>query len=310
MRIAHFTDIHVTERPSRVSWSDLFSKRFLGWANLKLGGRYGHFRDAAEIAGALVKDLEGIRPDHVVSTGDLTGISLPSEFEAARLALQPLLADARVTGIPGNHDVYVRSAVREKLYEAAFGAWTRTDFAPGDFPEETRGVYPYPLVRFLCDEAVLLCLRDVRPNPFHDSSGLVGPLQLRALERLLADPRVARRTKLLGLHYGLCRAAGSPDSHFHGLRDARAVRDIAVRGGIALVLHGHLHGRFVIPRGPLSPVPISNPGSLASRHPRHARAYHVYTVGGGRIELAARRYDDEARAFVAWPEAPGSGQIV
>jgi 3',5'-cyclic AMP phosphodiesterase CpdA len=306
LRIAHFTDLHVTENPSKIAWRDLLSKRFLGWVNLSLR-RFPVFRDAAEVTRALVRDLEQLKPDHLVSTGDLTGMSLHSEFETARDALGPLLDHPELTGIPGNHDVYVKAADHGRTYEQYFGLWTRTDLAPEDFPEAFRTLYPYPLVRFLSEDAVLLCLRDVHARAFHDSSGEVGELQLRALEHLLAEEPIARRQKILALHYGLCRADGSPDGRLHGLRDAGALISIARKAGVSLVIHGHLHGRFVLRADENFSLSIANAGSATSSH--HERAYHVITVDRGRIEVAARRYDPASQRFVAWPEAPGAGVV-
>jgi 3',5'-cyclic AMP phosphodiesterase CpdA len=307
LRIAHFTDIHFTERPTRIPFRKLFSKRVLGLVNLALLGRYRSFADARRFAEALVRDLEEARPDHIISTGDLTGLSLPSEFESARAALAPLLAAENVIGIPGNHDVYVRSAVKDRLYEGAFGIWTRTDLVPADFPEALRASWPYPLVRDLGESTTLIALMDVRPTILHDSSGFVPEAQVRLLEHFLGDGRLAGRTKVLALHTGLCRADGSCDRRLHGLRNARALHDVAARHGVALVLHGHIHRRFVIPACEGRPFAIANPGSLTSRHDQHA--YHILEIDGGRIRLEARRFDEDRGVFVAWPGAPGTGLI-
>jgi 3',5'-cyclic AMP phosphodiesterase CpdA len=250
------------------------------------------------VARALTRDLEGLAPDHILTTGDHTGLSLPSEFEAARAALEPLFRMKNVTSIPGNHDVYVASAAREKLYERWFGEWTRTDLQVDDFPAEDRCAFPYPLVRLLGDDVALLCLRDVRPAALYDSSGRVPEKQLRVLERLLGLPEIRRRVKVLALHYGLVRADSSPDTRLHGLVNAPAVRRLASEGGVALVIHGHLHDRFVHPQGSIGPMAIANPGALA-----------YATIGRERITLAARHYVEERDRFEAWPEAPGSGVI-
>jgi 3',5'-cyclic AMP phosphodiesterase CpdA len=297
VRLAHFTDMHITENP-----------RLVGWTNLAFFGRFASHRDAPAIARALVRDLERLAPDHIVSTGDFTGLSLRSEFAAAREVLLPLLDSGRaVTVIPGNHDVYVRSAARERLYESVFGPWIRTDLAPEDLPAGTRDLYPYPLVRFLGEEAVLVCLRDVRPTLILDSSGRAGKRQLLALAALLRHPRLAGRTKVLVLHYGLRRADGTPDAWHHRLRDAEAVLALAEEAGVVLALHGHIHSRYVLPSGTASPVAMANPGSLTSSH--GARAYHLITLDGGAVSIEARRYDAAAGEFVAWRDAPGTGLV-
>lgn len=307
LRLAHFSDIHVTESPDRIRWRDLLSKRVIGWVNLRFSGRSGALRGALQVTRALVRDLQELEPDHILTTGDHTGLSLPPEFEAAREALGPLLEMTNVTSIPGNHDVYVKSALRERLYEQWFGEWTRSDLAPEDFPAADRDAYPYPLVRLIGEELALLCLRDVRPCAFYDSSGRVPASQLRVLEHILALPRIRTRVKVLALHYGLVRADRSADARLHGLRNARDVLRIASAGGVAMVVHGHLHGRFVHRQGEAVSMAIANPGALA--YAGRSMAYHVYAIERDRIEVNARRYIVDRDRFEAWPDAPGSGVV-
>jgi 3',5'-cyclic AMP phosphodiesterase CpdA len=307
-RLAHFTDLHFTQAPRHYAWRDLLSKRCVGWANLALLGRYPLFRDAAEVTRACVADLARQRPDHVMITGDFTATSLPSEFDAARAALAPLLESGlETTVIPGNHDVYVRSALRDRLFERAFGRWARTEWQAHEFPASVRGLYPFPLVRLLGRDVALIALRDARPAWLLDSSGRVGPAQRSMLRALLGAPELAERTKVLALHYGLRRRDRSPDTHRHGLRDAEAVLRIAEEAGVSLVIHGHLHGRFVFSSGTVSVPAIADPGSLTAAS--GPRAYHVYHVGSESIELEARRYDASSGQFVAWPDGPGVGRV-
>ncbi len=307
VRIAHFSDVHITQQPSEIAWRDLLSKRFVGWANLRFFGRYAALADAETVAAALVDDLDELKPDHVLSTGDLTGLSLPSEFAAARRALAPLLERANVTSIPGNHDVYVRSAAASGLYDEAFGTWTRTEVSHEEMPADVAHDYPYPLLRYIENDIVLCCLRDVRPAPLHDSSGLVPAAQLRALDHLLGSQAVAPRRKILALHYGLCRHDGSPDTRLHGLRNAKDVWDIAERHGVTLVVHGHLHHRFVHAQGAVAPFAIANPGALA--YSRGDRTYHVYHFDTDSVRLEVRRFNAEQQRFNEWSAAPGSGCI-
>jgi 3',5'-cyclic AMP phosphodiesterase CpdA len=303
LRLAHFSDVHIGIEPARMRWRDLCSKRLLGWVNLRLLGRGAALAEAPAVARALLADLEALRPDHILFTGDATCISLPEEFEAARKVFAPLLDDPRVIGIPGNHDVYVREAERRGEFERSFGAWMRSDLERGAFPTELQSHYPFPLLRLLGEEAALIALRDVHPVFWHDSTGWVGEAQLAALEWLLERPDLRGRLRILALHYGLRRGDGSPDTCFHRLRDAGKVFEIAARKGVHLVLHGHLHGRFVHPAGKLAPFAIANPGALA--HRRHRMAYHVYEIGGGSVRLEVRRFDGDAGAFArSQAEAP------
>jgi 3',5'-cyclic AMP phosphodiesterase CpdA len=320
IRIAHFTDLHVTEPPGDIAWKDLLSKRFIGWLNLKLGGRHDAMSDAVGIARAFVEDIREIDPDHVLFTGDVTGLSLPSEFERAHAILEPLVTAHNVTGIPGNHDVYVRSAVRRNLFDHWFGPWLQTDLRRRELPGPLQSSYPLPLVRYVGDEVAIVCLLDSRPTWWHDSSGHVDDVQLRAAEHILTHV-VADRVRILALHYALRRPDGSPDTYLHRLRNAEDVLAMAARTKVDLVVHGHIHHRAIQPTtqptGPTATVTIptvtiptvtmANPGPLAFRN--CARAYHIYTVESGRIALSARRFDDASNRFVDWPDAPGAGPL-
>lgn len=295
-RLAHFTDIHLTAPPRDIPWRALLDKRFAGWLNLKVLGRYRQLADAARVTRAFVDDVGEMAPDHILFTGDATGLSLRSEFEEARGLLAPLLENGRITGIPGNHDVYVRSAVEERLYDTYLGEWERSDRP--DSP---------PIVRLLGKRLALVCLVDSRPVPLHDSSGRIGEEQLRRLADLLEDAVLRTRRRIVALHYGPLRANGRPDTRLHGLRDGRRFLEIVDAAGVDLVVHGHLHGRFLLPRASRRAVTITTPGSLT--HIAHDRAYHIYHLRGDDLHLEARRYDEDSQTFVAWPEAPGTGRI-
>ncbi len=83
LRIAHVSDTHVLSAGG-VQWRNLlFNKRLAGQANLLLRRGRVHRREylhavlAAAAAGA----------DHVVVTGDITNLSLESEYDEARTLL-------------------------------------------------------------------------------------------------------------------------------------------------------------------------------------------------------------------------------
>ena len=295
MKIAHFSDIHITATSGAIPWRAMFSKRIVGWLNLQFG-RKNDFREASRITEALVADLQETGADHILFTGDLTGLALDSEFKEAHRLLEPLLGVPGITGIPGNHDFYVADAVKKGTYELLFGPWEQSDLDN-----------PPPIVRLLGEDVALIALRDSRVNAFHDSSGLVGAEQLGRLEKVLADPALEGRRKLLALHYGLRRSTGELDGAYHGLRDAEELLSIAHKGKVELFLHGHLHNRFVLPSGERTPITIATPGSAT--HSRYERAYHLLEITPAGIELSARRYDAASMSFTAWPDAPGAGRL-
>ena len=296
MKIAHFSDIHITASSSAIPWRAMLSKRIVGWLNLQMLGRKKDFREAGRITEALVDDLQEVEADHILFTGDLTGLALDSEFKEAHRLLEPLLGVPGITGIPGNHDFYVSDAVRAGTYDLLFGPWEQSDLEN-----------PPPIVRLLGDDVALIVLRDSRVNAFHDSSGLVGSEQLGRLEEVLADPALEGRRKLLALHYGPRQGTGALDGPYHGLRDAEQLLSTAQGGKVELLLHGHLHNRFVLPTGDHTPITIANPGSAT--HSRYERAYHIIEIDSEGIELSARHYDASSKSFTSWPDAPGSGRL-
>ena len=296
-RLAHFSDIHLTAAPTRMPWRTLLSKHFVGWVNLRLLGRYPFLADAATVTRAFVRDIEEVAPDHVLFTGDATGLSLQIEFAEAREVLAPLIETGRITGIPGNHDLYLRSSVRKGLYETALGsAWETSDLPS-----------PPPIVRLFGDRLALICLKDSRPTALYDSSGVIGSRQLERLGEVLAEDDVRRRVRIVALHYAPLLSTGLPDTRLHGLRDAPAFIDVVNRGEVDLVVHGHIHKRFFIARTPRLAAPLTTPGSLTYR--LYDRAYHIYHVGDEGIRLDVRRYEETTNTFVPWPDAPGAGPI-
>ena len=295
-RLAHFTDIHITDPPDL--WPHLRrpSKRLVGWANLRFTKRWQRFRDAPHIVEALVADILELDPDHVLFTGDLTSLSLDSEFHAAQRLLLPLIRRGKISGLPGNHDLYTPRAARSGLYRKLFGSWEESDLT--DSP---------PWARRLSADLALIGVVDSRPTGLFDSSGRIGEEQLERLRRHLSDPRIDSCHRILALHYGPRLADGSPDTPRHGLRDAEHLLEVAREGGVDLIVHGHLHRRFVLPAGPATPIPIANPGSAT--YGGGERAYHLLEVGSNSITLSARRFDPGRGRFVIWPDAPASGLL-
>jgi len=294
IRIAHFTDIHFTELPSRVPFRKLLSKRLLGWANMKVFGRYADFEKTTLVAQALTKDLASQNLDGIVFTGDLTGLSLETEFAAAKQGLAPLLEDHRVLGIPGNHDVYTFGS--KGAFERHFAAWIRSE---GNEPET------YPIVRTYGDEAAVIAVKDVRPCLPHDSSGHLPADQIERLRRIVGE--LEGRVIVLAMHYCIRMQDQSRDSYFHRLRNDRQVLKLAEDLGIDLIICGHVHHRSVHRRGEGSPVAFANPGSVS--HGRRGRIYHVLTIEDGEIELSARQFDAETSTFQEWAQAPQIGRL-
>src|SRR5690554_6518437 len=84
MLLAHLSDIHVLDLAG-VRFYRFFNKRVTGGLNLLLKRSKAHKPALLEEA---LDRIEGLGCDHVLVTGDLTNLALPSEFERARRILE------------------------------------------------------------------------------------------------------------------------------------------------------------------------------------------------------------------------------
>ena len=120
LRIIHLSDIHFWR--IEIGPRDFFSKRIVGAASLLLGRARAFKLDRMP---AVIDRVLGLKPDHVVISGDLTTTASDGEFGDARSGLSALLEDpSRVTIVPGNHDRYTGEAQRSRRFEEYFGPYT------------------------------------------------------------------------------------------------------------------------------------------------------------------------------------------
>src|SRR5262245_54945270 len=209
VRLAHFSDVHVTARPLGWRAADWLSKRVPGWVNLSWLGRAHTFRAADEVVAALVTELRQLRPDRVIFSGDATALGFDAEH--ARAAALLGLADGEPLpglAVPGNHDYYVRRCVTAGLFERHFAprlAGERVDGATYPFAQRVGPVW-------------LVAVNSCKPNRLPwDASGRTGDEQLARLERLLAS--LAPGPRILVTHYPVCRRCGRDETRGHGLLD-------------------------------------------------------------------------------------------
>jgi 3',5'-cyclic AMP phosphodiesterase CpdA len=313
LTLAHLSDLHATEvSPSGVL--PLLGKRGLGFLSWHLRRRRAH---RAEVLEALLRDLEQSRPDHVVVTGDLTNVSLPEEFVAARGWLTRLGSPDRVTAVPGNHDAYVR--IEEARSIALWSEYLVSDPGGQDLLlevcalEKTEAI-GFPSVRLLAGVA-LVGLCSALPTPLFHATGEIGEAQLARLEAVLAELGARGYLRVVLVHHP--PAPGSVSAR-RALRDGEALCAVLRRCGAELVLHGHLHRtRVDALQGPAWPIPVvggrsaSHGGGGADRLAR----YHLFGIGGRaaapRIVMREREYDPQAGAFreVGPPEGVVLAQV-
>ena len=277
--LAHLSDPHLPMPEARPG--QLLNKRATGYFNW---WRNRHRIHVPQALAGIVADIKARQPDHIALTGDLVNVSLPQEFERAARWLTDFSGPDRITVIPGNHDVYVRTDWADSL--GRWGAYIASDGAP-----PAAGFDVFPTVRRR-GEVALVGL----------SSGVVKPPLLATGE--VGEAQLARAEKILGElgRQGLCRVVmihhpPLPESRFKWLTDRAAFRAMVRRAGCELVLHGHNH-RSEVGRidGPLGPVPVLGVASAsAAPDSKYGRArYHLIRI---EREAAAWRFGVEILAL-------------
>jgi 3',5'-cyclic AMP phosphodiesterase CpdA len=282
LRIAHFSDIHLTAKPLRLAALDWFGKRATGWLNARLG-RGKHFLDASTVAGVMAADLRSRGYDHVVFSGDATTLGLRVEFEEVERVLGPGDGWPPAIAVPGNHDYYTPRAAKVGEFERVFAPWQTGERLNGHTYPFAQKAGPLWLVGVNSSDANLL---------FWDSRGRVGVPQLDRLRDLFAG--LPPGPRVMVTHYPLCLAGGQPESRWRRLRDALHLRELATAAGVKLWLHGHRHAGYFRHADSSLPFPVVCAGSATQA----ARwSYNEYTFAEGMMHGRRRVWDPDVGTF-------------
>ncbi len=303
LRLGHISDLHVLELtgvPLR-AWA---SKRITGLANLALGRRGSH---SLAIAEALPTALSDAGVDHVALTGDVSNLSLTSEFQRARDLIANIGGPERLTLIPGNHDVYTRGALASARFERCFARWLA---APGASAERViaageAGRLGWPIVRDLTPFARIYALSSAIPTGPLIAQGEVGAEQLARLAAARQSEPATVRHRIVMLHHNLHRRSPLHERTAQ-LTDraqlARALREL----GATLVLHGHSHEpnqHHLVPEdGSGTRIPVLGCGSSTWNRPDRDHMAHFNTMdleADGGISAKAYVWRPESRRFEA-----------
>lgn len=283
LRFVHVSDIHLLDLQGVRPWHYL-NKRITGRVNLALKRRRGHDEQIFDRA---VEHGLALGAERLVVTGDLSNLSLPSEFAHVRRRLASI--GLPVTVIPGNHDAYTKGVVRDNLFDLHFREFMDGERVDGDFPFVQR-----------FDEVALIGVSTaVTSLPLY-ATGTVGRDQLERLDAVLARLGEQHVVRVVLIHHppvaGVAKAR-------HDLRDLDAFGEVIARRGAELILHGHEHRNLetILP-GPGGAVPVHGiaSGTSRSQRPGHEAAFSLYQVDRHRIhrELYTWNGTSFARAHV------------
>lgn len=206
--------------------------------------------------------------DHIVLTGDIAANAEERDFLLVRdiLGSYGLLDAGKLTVIVGNHDIYGgvhtvedilsfpdRCRITDyerKLYR--FHEQFHETFEGARFASE--GLL-YPFSKTFGD-VVLIGMNSVRryslfSNPI-GSNGHVDDYQQRLVKQLVTDPLFANKKKVALVHHHFCKVNSKAQGTMHSvwgvierhtmkLRGRNSLVRLLKKGGVELVLHGHLH---------------------------------------------------------------------
>jgi 3',5'-cyclic AMP phosphodiesterase CpdA len=282
IRLAHFSDVHLSA--PRCGWKprDWFNKRLTSWLNHRFS-RAARFALAEEIVTRLMDELPRRAIDHAVFSGDATALGFEAEIRRAAQMLrveQPM----RALAIPGNHDYCTRSAAASGHFERYFAPWQQG---------RRIGEHRYPFAQ-QAGPVWLIAVNAATGNRLPwDAGGCVDVTQLNRLQRLLDS--LGPGIKILVLHFPICLSNGRREPFYHGLRDLDRLVQVARAGGVKLWLHGHRHLPYYLERPGAAPFPVICAGTATQRG---IWSYGEYTIDGSVLRAVRRAYQPTARCFV------------
>ncbi|MGK3965364.1 HipA N-terminal domain-containing protein [Sorangium sp. So ce118] len=263
-----------------------------------------------------LREQEGIRPDLVMLTGDLTEYGMKSQFDqllsfAHGLTEVTELSPRRVVVVPGNHDV------NWKLCEAYFAEregneerpsrpyWPKlrpyaeffTRFYEGQtglqFTEaEPWSLFEYPDLRVVVAGLNSAMAESHRPE---DHYGLVGEQQLRYFAGKLRPYREQGFLRIAAIHHDPLHPAENDAAK----QDAKDLKGM-LQPYLNLVVHGHLHEEQL---GWLdNNVPVLGIGSAGvkapERPPEVPNQYQIVQIYPDRLVYGTRAYVPDQKRWI------------
>ena len=203
----------------------------------------------------VIDEINSLKPEAVVITGDLTNEGLIDQYEKCKKLISQIDVD-KIIAISGNHDYRNTGYLLFKKY------------------------FPFRTENDLGDDTVLVTLGSARPDR---DDGEVGHHQNLWLERTLK--KYDDKLKIVAMHHHLI---GIPDTGSDRLTviDAGDVLRTILDSNVSLVLCGHKHRPWIWDFNTLS---IANAGTVSSERVRgfFENSYNIVNVENGtfRVDL-------------------------
>jgi 3',5'-cyclic AMP phosphodiesterase CpdA len=262
----------------------LLSKKVPGWMNVAFLGRGARFKHASRVIEALRRDFRERGYQHLIFSGDATTLAFEREFELAADWLG--VHDEKqlpAIAVPGNHDLYTRSAATQNLFDVHFSPWLQGQ-------RVDKHLYPFAKK---VDDAWLIAVNSSTANWWSfDASGEIGTEQLKRLETLCST--LGEGPRILVTHYPLRAPKRKPERRSHRLRDHVAALETAKKCKIAMWLHGHIHKPYILEAGGDLPFHTLCAGSGTQTH---RWCYNDYTLEGDRLLVRQRVFNPASQRF-------------
>ena len=222
VRIAQLTDLHLVERDHGArrgvrSWRLSFLS-----AHRALDADDRIARATRALAAAAAAGV-----DHLVITGDLTEDGTVAQFEVlAELLHASGVAAAKVTLVPGNHDVIDRRDGWARALEGPLQAFAATSQPGGAFDVGALTIVPVNTAFY---------------QHWVMSAGRLGPAHTGELVEAVALGRARGRAVLLAQHHPVTTHRNPVVHWVDGLRDHAKARSLLRDEPHVHLMHGHTH---------------------------------------------------------------------
>ena len=201
----------------------------------------------------VIEEVNSLKPDAVIITGDLTNEGLKEQYEKCKTLISKINVD-RIIAISGNHDYRNTGYLHFKKY------------------------FPFQTINELNDDVVLITIGTARPDR---DEGEVGHRQTLWLERTMK--KYKERIKILAMHHHLI---GIPDTGSDRLTiiDAGDVLRATLDSDVDLVLCGHKHRPWL---WDFNKLLIANAGSVSSERVRgfFENSYNIIKIENKNISI-------------------------
>ena len=211
----------------------------------------------------VIKEVNSLKPDSVIITGDLTNEGLKEQYEKCKNLVSEINVD-NIIAISGNHDYRNTGYLHFKKY------------------------FPFKTINELSDDVILVTIGTARPDR---DEGEVGYRQTLWLERTMK--KYQDKTTILAMHHHLI---GIPDTGSDRLTiiDAGDVLRATLSSNVNLVLCGHKHRPWL---WDFNNLLIANAGSTSSERVRgfFEISYNIVKIENGNISIDLKIVGGERR---------------